>query len=232
MSQVSVPFTFTPGTTIASSQVNTNFATLAAAFNTNVDNTNVGPLGFYASQIIPLNSAEATFGSGQSYTFSQGLNVLGGAGIYAPAGLFVGPSSGNQTFVEPNEILVQGPIYGIKFGGSNVAPVPPMYISAGTTVGQGAHSVVGKATISVPVGATNVVYNAGLTSDAAFTKEPFVTMGVIYGPSTNPWIGGYNVGIVQPSVPYTNVGIVVYSEDNAAAISTGTINVYWRADGP
>lgn len=42
------------------------------AWSTTLDNTNVGAAGFFASQIVPLNTTQATFGGAVGYTFAPG----------------------------------------------------------------------------------------------------------------------------------------------------------------
>ena len=66
--------TFAPSTTILSAVMNNNFIAVQTAVN-NVDNSQVGPLGFYASQLIPTNGTQATFGGAQGYAFANGLSV-------------------------------------------------------------------------------------------------------------------------------------------------------------
>ena len=61
--QVTVPYSFTPGETIYSAQVNADFNAIFAAFNT----------GIYPSQIAPLTAAQATFGGSLPYTFPNGI---------------------------------------------------------------------------------------------------------------------------------------------------------------
>lgn len=75
--QVSVPYSFIPNSTIYSAQVNANFSTIYNAFNSGIDNTNVGSAGFFASQIKPTNGTQATFGGTQTYTFPAAVVVTG-----------------------------------------------------------------------------------------------------------------------------------------------------------
>ena len=68
MSVVTIPFTFAPLTSISSGQMDSNFTAVATAIN-NIDNTNIGMAGIYASQIIPPSGVRATFGGQFGYTF-------------------------------------------------------------------------------------------------------------------------------------------------------------------
>lgn len=62
-------------------QINSNFSALQACEN-NVDNTNVGTAGFWASQIIPTTGAQATFAGSQEYTFPSAIQENQGGTIY------------------------------------------------------------------------------------------------------------------------------------------------------
>src|SRR6185437_9129087 len=69
----SLPYTFVNGTTADANQVNSNFTSIQTCANS-VDNTQIGPAGIYASQIIPISLATATFGGSFAYTFNNGIN--------------------------------------------------------------------------------------------------------------------------------------------------------------
>lgn len=68
----SLPNTFTNGvSTVDASTTNANNSFLLACAK-NVDNTQIGASGIYASQIIPTTNAQATFGGSVGYIFSSG----------------------------------------------------------------------------------------------------------------------------------------------------------------
>jgi hypothetical protein len=69
---VSVPFIFTTGTSLVSaSTTNSNNAFLLGCAN-NVDNTQIGAAGIFASQIVPNGVGTATFGGSIGYRFAIG----------------------------------------------------------------------------------------------------------------------------------------------------------------
>jgi hypothetical protein len=71
VSLLTIPNTFVTGTTIAAAPFNANFSTVATAVN-NIDNTNIGVAGLFASNLLPTSPAQATFGGAVGYTFSPG----------------------------------------------------------------------------------------------------------------------------------------------------------------
>jgi hypothetical protein len=108
-----IPYVFTNGTTINAAPFNSNFTALQTCGN-NIDNTNIGSAGIYASQVIPLTAAEATFGGALGYTFPNSvttptLDFSGGS--TTP---YIQQDSGTQTgllFVEP----AASPSFGYRF---------------------------------------------------------------------------------------------------------------------
>lgn len=68
----SVAHVFVTGETLIAVNLNANPTAIVACINAlKVDNTNVGPAGFYASQIIPTTTAQGTFGP-SGYTIPSG----------------------------------------------------------------------------------------------------------------------------------------------------------------
>jgi hypothetical protein len=72
----SVPNTFLTGQNADANQVNANFSALIQCLN-NLDATNIGSAGIYASNFDPLTRLQATFGGGQNYTFPASIKPLG-----------------------------------------------------------------------------------------------------------------------------------------------------------
>jgi len=68
--------TFTTGQTLTAAVLNSNPVTFSGCFS-NIDYTNIGAAGIFASQMMPTNSSQATFGGGQNYTFTNNLTVGG-----------------------------------------------------------------------------------------------------------------------------------------------------------
>lgn len=67
---LSIPTSFTAGSTISSSQMNGNFNAVAAWANGNIDSTNVGSAGINPVKVLCTTTATCTFGSAQTYIFN------------------------------------------------------------------------------------------------------------------------------------------------------------------
>jgi hypothetical protein len=78
MSLLVIPNTFVNGTTINAAPFNSNFSAVATAVN-NIDNTNIGAAGLYASQLAPTTIVQATFGGSVGYTFPSSVLVPSGS---------------------------------------------------------------------------------------------------------------------------------------------------------
>ncbi|MFZ1075385.1 MAG: hypothetical protein WAN50_03370, partial [Minisyncoccia bacterium] len=79
MAVVSQAHTFVTGEVLTAATLNANPANFVSAF-ANIDNTNIGAAGLYASQIKPTTTLQATFGGVVAYTFPQTV-YSGVAGI-------------------------------------------------------------------------------------------------------------------------------------------------------
>lgn len=104
----------------------------------NIDNTNIGAAGIYASQIIPTSTGQATFGGAQPYKFATALTVaavstftgqvnVNTANLIVTSGFLVSTTS----FSSPGAIATNGDVISqvgssagdIVFGGSVDAAV-------------------------------------------------------------------------------------------------------------
>ena len=97
---VTLPYPLVPNTTASAEQVMADFTTLYTLVNGNLDATNLALTGgIYANQIVPTNSAQATFGGTQTYAFPKALTV--GTNISALNGFLstsLSPNSGAVYF--------------------------------------------------------------------------------------------------------------------------------------
>jgi hypothetical protein len=75
-----VPYSFSNGTNSNASNVNQNFSSLQNCGN-NIDYSNFGTAGIFASQIKPTTAGQATFGGSQAYTFPAGTVTIGNAQV-------------------------------------------------------------------------------------------------------------------------------------------------------
>jgi hypothetical protein len=122
---------FVTGAVPTATQWNSNFVTLVAAFS-NIDYTNIGAAGIYASQLKPTSASAATFGGSQTYTFPVGVAMAG-------------PLTGVTSF------SITG-AFEASSNASTLSFVPPVYTATGTAVASTAHIVTGSATITANSG--------------------------------------------------------------------------------
>lgn len=125
--------TFTTGQTLTAPVLNSNPTTFSGCFN-NIDYTNIGSAGIFASQMMPTNSSQSTFGGGQNYTFPNNLTVGGTLTAAIVGGLY--PSSmvpttgaqatfgGSQLYTFPNGVAAGGPVSGTAGSFSVSASAP------------------------------------------------------------------------------------------------------------
>ena len=154
---------FSSGTVANPAPVNSNFSNLVACAQ-NIDNSNIGSAGIFASQVIPGNASQATFGGSQQYSFPAGVLDTGnlqvtGTGVF---GSYVAAWSS---------------------GASTNGNVAPLYTAAGGTTSNNAHSVIGTcsmvATTSCVVSFTGGV---AFTSGSTFScSGPQITAGSVAG---------------------------------------------------
>lgn len=199
MSTLVIPNTFVTGTTIESAPFNSNFAAIQT-WSSNIDNTNLGALGIYASQIIPTSAAQALVGglfgiAGQNATGQVNLGYDGasGASIYlGAAGTNFTPASSTQPFKFTNaantvnnfEILDAGGVMGNTSASTTLSYLPPVYTAAGAAVASTAHIVIGSF-----VG-TGAGVNITLSGAAAFSSQfSYTIYGATYFTASGSLLG-------------------------------------------
>jgi hypothetical protein len=163
MSTLTIPNAFSPNSTIQSALVNADFNAIASWANGNIDNTNVGAAGIYASQIIPTNGAQATFGSTQSYTFSNGATLSTLADVSVPFAVFGHSVTQSGDLFDAfnfngggnTKVFSVGPTGNLAVTGnlqassnaSTKSYVPPAYTNTGAAVAATWHTVSGTGTV-------------------------------------------------------------------------------------
>ncbi len=129
---VVIPNIFSNGQVIDATMMNSNFSALSAWAYGNVDNTNIGASGIFASQIIPDSSAHATFGGAQTYIFPAAVSMTN---AFTQTGGTVS-IGGSTTFTLP---LLVNP------NGAGASYVAPTFVNNGAPVASTWHHVVGTA---------------------------------------------------------------------------------------
>jgi hypothetical protein len=219
--------TFTTGQTLTAAVLNSNPTTFSGCFN-NIDAVNIGAVGLYASNLNPTNATQATFGSGQSYTFANGLTVTGAfnASIYASE---INPTTGaqatfggSQLFTFPNGVAAGGPVSGTTgtFSGA---------------LGGGATTVT-SLTSSGPVSGTNGSFSGTLGAGAT-TVGSLASSGAVSG-TTGTFSGGVsgttgtfsgaetNAGLTSTGAVKQTVGGTTYTIPYVAQSTSGSTNTH------
>jgi hypothetical protein len=256
MAIVVLPYLLTDGTTAFGDQVYANDLALANAYNGGIDNTNIGPAGIYASQIIPTSPSQATFGGTQTYVFPAGIQVTGSiqastSGIASfgtiTATNFVASGVGNLTCGSssygPTGATVVGTVNAQGFAASltgvtvpsntgtapnNTAHTPGAFTQGGSDYGQGVKVVLG------PVNGSPITVGNGATTASA---------SVVYSGAavftTNPqvfvtFIAGSVAGWSQVTANVSAnaiTGFTVAFVSAGAASSAQTGFFFWAAFG-
>jgi hypothetical protein len=213
--------TFTTGQTLTAAVLNSNPTTFSGCFS-NIDYTNIGAAGIFASQMMPTNSSQATFGGGQNYTFTNNLTVGGTLTAAVLGGLY--PSAIAPTTTG------QG-----TFGGS-----VPITFPNGVTSQAAIQQKVGSTTYTIPYdanstsGSTNThiehgvlvtqAYSGGYACSVStnflksFTTTPTLIVSAASGASGYPYPGSVSASAFS-----------VCSFSSGASGGTATLN--WLAVG-
>jgi hypothetical protein len=227
---VVIPNIFSNGQVIDETMMNSNFSALSAWANGNVDNTNIGSGGIFASQIIPGSTAQATFGGATSYTFPTVLNLLGGAVVTGPASFSTLAANSPAVCTDSSRNLTtSGCGGGVTLYASQIIPTTTPQATFGGSVGyvfptsvthQAGASVAGGLTTDTlgVSGASNLAATTivgGLTqSGGTVTVGTLNSTGVITGYGVNASTGkisGASDGATTTYLPpiYSHTGAAV-----------------------
>jgi hypothetical protein len=191
--------TFTTGQTLTASVLNSNPATFSGCFS-NIDYTNIGAAGIFASQMMPTNASQATFGGGQNYTFPNNLTVLGTltaatlGGLYpsslAPTTTGQGTFGGSVPITFPNGTISQGAVQQTVSGTTYTIPYD-VNSTAGSTATHFESGTLTTATFSG--GFACVSHNFQKTFPSA-TPRMFYTLEGLTGLPTSAFVNLYTNG--------------------------------------
>jgi hypothetical protein len=215
--------TYTTGQTLTASVLNSNPTTFSGCFN-NIDYTNIGAAGFFASQMLPSNTAQATFGGSVPYTFANGLNVSGTltaavlAGLYpsamSPTTTGQGTFGGSVPITFPNGVTSQSAIQQ-KIGATTYTQMYDGNSTSGSLSTHLEHGIVVTGSVTSGFGC------APSTNFAkAFTSSPTV-VGTLSS-------GGYNYFVYPGAVSASAFTLCVYL---ASGGSGGPTSINWIAVG-
>jgi hypothetical protein len=173
--------TFTTGQTLTAAVLNSNPTTFSGCFN-NIDNTNIGAAGLYASQLLPTNASQATFGGGQNYTFTNNLTVSGTLTAAIIGGLYpsaIVPTTGaqatfggTQTYTFPSNVNVLGGT--TTRGLTSASGALQQTVGSTYTLPYDANSTAGSTNTHIEHGALSATFGGGVPSYACATSQTFV----------------------------------------------------------
>lgn len=171
-------FVFQTGQVLTASNLNANPANFVSCVN-NIDNTNIGTAGLYASQIVPTNSSQATFGGSQAYTFPSGLSstVIGTNG---GINLVNNTASAGQTPGTPWIANDGGGIKGINFNVPTSASFGWRFLTNDATA-QATISSNGQLTLSGPALATESGFSTAAPMPPMYTTSGAAAAGTLHG---------------------------------------------------
>lgn len=207
-----------------------------------IDNTNIGANGVFASQIIPTTVGQATFGGTVGYTFGHGLTVSGGmtlsggltltGGFSISGGLTV--STGNLTVTTGNLLLTAGQVTaGSSTYTATAATVNGTIRSLNSSVAYELANNAGGAQIT-SISADNMFSVQtindtvfGITANSVGSLYAFDTtgdLGLAGGVFSGGTISGIANGSTRSYVPptYTSSGAAVASTLHGVFASCGT----------
>lgn len=227
MSIFSVPNVFANGTTGASTvvdatSINANFTALVAAGN-NINNQNIGVLGIYPSQLIPLTNGEAAFGGSAAITYNfPGAAITGAGAPVVAAGdlaasrntssgaLQLGGASAQGTFDfgvnHPNAFTAASPVFGTSIG--FYAPICSL---SGTSSGPTAKIADGQITCTFTASQSAAAASVSLSGNASQSSTAYLVSLTLSSATTasgfpyTPLVGvkstsGFTVSAFQSAV--------------------------------
>ena len=241
MSTFSVPYTFVNGTVADGTQVNANFSAIVAAGN-NINASNIGALGIYATNIIPTTITQGTFGGTQPYTFNNGI-------IATPTSSTPTATTGTVWYDQTQDSLSYFNSTGFETNigqqvdqvvyngtGSTLNPGQAVYISG---AGSGAYTAYAAVSLAVATSTStaNAIGVVGQTI-ANGSVGMVVILGRITNVNTTAWTSGQTLYLdystagqlitTQPTSPYyaVRIGFVIIGGSSSGSIFVSVRNVY------
>jgi len=213
-------YVFVTGAVPTATQWNSNFVTFVAAFS-NIDYTNIGAAGIYASQIKPTSASAATFGGSQTYTFPAGIALSGSI-------------SGITSFTSTGALSFNGGIGGLGGTWTTNALQVGLEVSATQTGGGFISNAGNSAQLLVWDNSGNLQIHGGTTP--TWVPPAYTNAGAATASTEHIVRGTVVVGTVTSSSSVTNTvtfsGAAAFTGSTSffvtATVSaiTGTINGY------
>ena len=206
----SVPNSFSNGAVINAAPFNANFTALVTCTQ-NIDNTNIGAAGIYASQVIPLTVGEATFAGSLYYTFPLGF-VIGTANSATTQGIRLGNGVSGLTVIDTSPVSVSGVSSALlRIGNSGGGTLAALDNSGNLGI---AGNLSGA---SITLGGTTLVkYSVTLVTSGSCTAS--TTCGLVNStPSGTPVSGPYSACTANASTANVSpIEPLIYTQQVAA----------------
>jgi hypothetical protein len=202
MSQLNIPNSFTTGTTINAAPFNGNDAAIQAAVN-NIDYTNIGAAGLFASNLLPGTGAQATFGGSLLYTFPAGV---------AAGGPLTATTVSGTTGTFSGAVIAGGTAY-----------VPPVYTASGAALASTTHAVLLAGNTATFAGASSTTVSIALSGAAIFGSANYFVQCFVTGTT-----GSVPNGLIfaGTGLATNSINLIVYTSNLTVATGTATFTVF------
>jgi hypothetical protein len=229
--------TFVTGETLTAATLNSNPVTFSGCLS-NIDDTNIGAAGFYASQLNPGTSGQATFGSSQNYTFPAGLAVTGtlsSGGLTASSLTTTGSITDGANLGVGGTLGVTGATSLAGLSASSLTTTGS--ISDGGTLGIAGNTSLG-GTLSVTgnttLGGTEIITgNASALGQFAVGQLLTLNSGAVYKPASTsyeyPFDANSTSGSVNTHVEHGTLTTATFSSGFACAASHNFVSGFTSA---
>jgi hypothetical protein len=200
----SVAQVFSTGMTLTATNLNANPANEVTCIN-NIDHTNLGSAGIYASQIIPATAPQAAFGGSLTYTFPAGISAVGA---------IVAGSATAPAFNPGDLVASQTASIGVlRLGGSSSTGIVDYGASNAGAITLGNPTFVYGSLKAETLSGTAPTTSSG---DISATRST-TTGALVLGGSASSGTLDYGVTVLTSSVPFAATAITAIG-----AITAGT----------
>ena len=212
------------GETITAALLNGEIASIVTAGN-NIDNNNIGAAGIFASQVIPTNGTQSTFGGTTPYSMPPGLNVATNADGNVPLTITGNSSSQSADYLDITKVgSAAGGIFNVGLSGNVTQAGATILATPGGTLttqvgitNDNNGGTVGMA-LNVPGSSTN-----GFQLNVAGTTRGKLSSAGVLSAAPTPVGGSATLGPVAPvyTATGTATGATLHACQGSILINAG-----------